>query len=97
VTLLQQAVPGLTEEALLLQIAMQLGEATPPTPTRELETEFASWRLYELDSVGQRVQLALAEHNGQLLIVQLTSTPSRAAAYTEAVFVPVVEALDPAP
>jgi hypothetical protein len=51
--------------------------------------------LYEVQAHGQFVDLALAEHEGRLFLVQFGTTPMRRDAYYEAVFLPVVDALTP--
>jgi hypothetical protein len=95
VALTQQVVPGVTEALLLQQIASQLGLAAPPEPADGLETGHASWRIYALEDLGQAVSLGIAEHEGNLLLVQLSTPPLRRDAYYAEVFVPAVEAFDP--
>ncbi|TWH75216.1 alpha/beta hydrolase [Modestobacter roseus] len=94
VTLVQQVAPGATADQVLQQLAAQLGGA-PLEPVDRLETESATWDLYRVDDLGQRVDLALAESDAGLAVVQLTSSPARSDVYREQVFLPAVEAFAP--
>lgn len=89
--------PGLTADMILTQVAAQMGVDVPFEPAGQRETEFLTWDLYEIVDLGQSVDLALTEHEGRLLLVQLTSTPQRRDAYYEQVFLPAVDALSPTP
>ncbi|WP_456599500.1 alpha/beta hydrolase [Blastococcus sp. SYSU DS0616] len=95
VSLTQQVVPGATADQLLQQLAAQLGTDQPPQPVEQLSTEAATWDLYQLEDLGQRVELALADTSDGLLVVQLTTSPARADVHREQVFLPAVEALAP--
>jgi len=96
VALIQQALPGATVDQVMQQIAMQLGVDEVPQPAEEIESNGVAWQRYELSDLGQSVDLALAEHEGTLLMIQLATTPLRRGVYFEQVFLPVVEAFDPA-
>ncbi|SFE35275.1 alpha/beta hydrolase [Blastococcus tunisiensis] len=95
VTLIQQVVPGATAEQLLQQVGVQLGLAEPPQPVGELATDAFTWQLYQLDDLGQSVELALADGPEGLLVIQLTTSPARSDVHREQVFLPAVEALAP--
>lgn len=95
VALIQQALPGATVDQVMEQIAMQLGVDEVPQPAEEIDANGVLWQRYELRDLGQTVDLALAEHEGNLLMVQLGTTPLRRDVYFEQVFLPTVEALDP--
>ncbi|TYP87568.1 alpha/beta hydrolase [Blastococcus xanthinilyticus] len=95
VTLIQQVVPGATAEQLLQQVGTQLGLPEPPQPVGELTTAAFTWQLYQLDDLGQQVELALADGPDGLLLVQLTTSPARGDLHRGQVFLPAVEALAP--
>ncbi|MCK9486307.1 MAG: alpha/beta hydrolase [Dehalococcoidia bacterium] len=95
VTLAHQVLPGATEQQLLAQVAALLGGGEAPEPAGEVTTDVLTWRLYEMTDLGLAVDLAIAEHEGALMLVQLTSAPMRRDAYHQAVFRPVVEAFTP--
>lgn len=92
VVLTQQVVPGATAEQVLGRLATLRGTA-PPEPVDQLSTEAFDLDLYRFVDLGQWVELALADTDDGLVLVQLTTTPARADVYREAVFLPVVEAL----
>ena len=89
--------PGATAELILAQVAAQMGADQPLEPVGQRETEFLTWDLYEMEDLGQSVDLAIAEHNGRLLLIQLGTTPQRRDAYYEEVFLPAVDAFNPEP
>ena len=89
--------PGATAELILAQLAAQMGADAPPAPVGQRETSFLTWNLYEINDLGQSVDLAMAEHNGRLLLIQLGATPQRRDAYYEEVFLPAVDAFNPGP
>jgi pimeloyl-ACP methyl ester carboxylesterase len=94
-SLVQRVVPGATAEQLLQQVGTQLGLTEPPQPVGELSTDSFTWQLYQLDDLGQRVELALADGPDGLALVQLTTSPDRADVHREQIFLPAVEALAP--
>ncbi|GAB3352121.1 alpha/beta fold hydrolase [Modestobacter lapidis] len=96
VSLIQQVVPGVTADQLLQQLGAQLGTGSPPEPVGQLQSPFLTWDLYRVDDLGQRVDLALAQHPGGLALVQLTASPERSDVYREQVFLPAVQAFAPA-
>jgi pimeloyl-ACP methyl ester carboxylesterase len=96
VVLIQQVVPGATAEEVLGQLATQQGGGPPPEPVGRLSTDAFDFDLYSIEDLGQRAELALADTEDGLVLVQLATSPARSAAYREAVFLPAVEALTPA-
>lgn len=94
-SLIQQVVPGATAGQLLETVGAQLGLAEPLQPVEELSTGELTWRLYRLDDLGQSVELALADGTDGLLVIQLATSPSRAAVHREQIFLPAVEAFEP--
>ncbi|MCZ2835877.1 alpha/beta hydrolase [Modestobacter sp. VKM Ac-2985] len=95
VSLVQQVVPGATADQVLQQLAAQLGTGQPLEPVDQRETGSATWDLYRIDDLGQRVDLALAETPAGLAVVQLTASPARSDVYREQVFDPAVAAFEP--
>ncbi|MCZ2825727.1 MULTISPECIES: alpha/beta hydrolase [unclassified Modestobacter] len=95
VSLVQQVVPGATADQVLQQVAAQLGTGEPLEPVDQRETGSATWDLYRLDDLGQRIDLALAETPAGLAVVQLATSPARSDVYREQVFDPAVAAFDP--
>ncbi|WP_409331914.1 alpha/beta fold hydrolase [Trujillonella humicola] len=95
VVLTQQVVPGATAEQVLGRLATLRGTAAPE-PVDRVSTDALDLDLYRFEDLGQWVELALADTDDGLVLVQLTTTPARADVYREAVFLPAVEALTPA-
>ena len=95
VSLTQQVVPGATAEEVLEQLAGLQG-GPPARPVDRLSTDDFDFDLYSFDDLGQRVELALADTDDGLVLVQLTTSAARSGGYREAVFLPAVEALTPA-
>jgi pimeloyl-ACP methyl ester carboxylesterase len=92
-SLVHQAAPGVTGAQLLAQIARQPTLAGSPAAVGSLTTPLGTWQLYSLDAHGQRIDLALTEQSGVLLIVQLSTTTPRRDTYYESVFLPAVREL----
>lgn len=95
VSLMVQQVPGASTDQLMQQLTIQLGMDTPPEPVGQQQSGGLSWDLFELEDLGQRVDLAVAEHEGGLWLVQLVSTPERHDVHSAQVFAPAVDAFDP--
>jgi len=93
-SLIQQVVPGVTAEEVLQTVAEQLGTGEPLQPVGELTTEAATWQLYRIVELGQSVDMALADGPDGLMLVQLTTSPSRGDVHREQIFLPAVEALE---
>jgi pimeloyl-ACP methyl ester carboxylesterase len=91
VTLTQLVIPGIPPDLLLAQVAMLLGLDGPPEPVDTIETEAATWQIYEYRVFGQAQVLALAEANGRLALIELSATPARQPFYRDRVLIPAVE------
>jgi pimeloyl-ACP methyl ester carboxylesterase len=78
---------------LLALIVQQFGLAETPESSGQREANGLVWTLYELEAQGYPVDFALAEHQGQALIILLISHADEHDTLYEAVFVPAVEAL----
>jgi len=94
-----QAAPGMTAEALAGVLLGQLGLDALPESAGTLETGAYTWTLYEigLEQAGMsiKVDLALAEDDAGVTLVLLQTLEDDYAALHEGVFMPVVEALAP--
>ncbi|RBY78503.1 transporter [Blastococcus sp. TF02-09] len=93
-SLIQQVVPGVTAEEVLATVAEQLGTEEPLVPVGELTTKAATWQLYRIVELGQSVDMALADGEDGLMLVQLTTSPSRADVHREQIFLPAVQAIE---
>lgn len=87
-------IPGATEQAFLQQVAAQLGLSEAPQPAAQVEGSRATWNVYEPQNLGQVIAVAIVEHEGDLLVVQLATPPLRHEPYYEQAFVPAVEAFE---
>jgi CubicO group peptidase (beta-lactamase class C family) len=98
-TLIIQAVPGMTAQALTGVLLPQLGIDALPDGTATLETAAYTWTLYEIgiEQAGMSIQvdLALAENETGVTLVLLLTLKEDYAALHEAVFLPVIQALAP--
>ncbi|MFP4554564.1 MAG: hypothetical protein ACLFRT_11980, partial [Actinomycetota bacterium] len=97
VSLLVQRVPGASTDQLMQQLAIRLGTGSPPDPVGQQQSGGLSWDLFELEDLGQRVDLAVAEHEGGLWLVQLVSTPERHDVHAAQVFGPALAAVELVP
>lgn len=93
-SLIQQVVPGVTAEEVLETVAEQLGTDEPLQPVGVLTTGAAVWQLYRIVELGQSVDMALADGPDGLMLVQLTTSPSRGDVHREQIFLPAVEAVE---
>ncbi len=98
-SLIIQAAPGMTAEALTNVLLRQLGIASLPDSTGTLATEAYTWTLYAIDvaqaGLNIRVDLALAEDDRGVTLVLLQTLADEYNTLHDAVFLPVVEALAP--
>jgi pimeloyl-ACP methyl ester carboxylesterase/predicted small lipoprotein YifL len=92
--LIAQAAP-MSAEDLLDLLTAQLGLGETPEGIDEREVNGLTWTLYAIEVQGLSIDLALAESNGQGLLVMLQSEPGEHEILYEAVFLPVVDALVP--
>lgn len=98
-TLIQQAAPA--DPATLLNVlTRQLGLAEAPESSGEITTDALTWTLYEAEvsAMGQtiHVDLALAPADSKTLLVLLQAAADEHDALHEQVFLPAVNALQPA-
>jgi pimeloyl-ACP methyl ester carboxylesterase len=93
-TLIEQAAPGTAGE-LLSGLIGQLGLAEVPGSTGEREANGLTWMLYELQVQTVAVDIALAESDGQVLIVLLQSAQDERDELYDAVYLPAIDALVP--
>ncbi len=98
-SLIMQAAPGMTAEALTGVLLGQLGLDALPESTDILETDAYTWTLYEIgleqSGMSIKVDLALAENETGVTLVLLQTLEDEYAALHEAVFLPAVQALAP--
>ena len=98
-SLIVQAAPGMTADALTGVLLGQLGIEALPASASALETGAYSWTLYEIGVAAAgmtiRVDLALAEDEAGVTLVLLQALEDDYAPLHESVFLPVVEGLAP--
>ena len=98
-SLIIQAAPGMTADALSGVLLGQLGIDALPESTGTIETEDYTWTQYEIGvqqaGLSIKVDLALAEDDAGVTLVLLQTLEDSYDALHEAVFLPVVEALAP--
>lgn len=98
-TLIIQAVPGMTAEALTGALLPQLGMDALPDSTGTLENDAYTWTLYEIrvEEAGMSLMIdaALAENETGVALVLLQTLEEDHDVLHQAVFVPIVEALAP--
>ncbi len=92
--LIQQAAP-VGAQTLLKMLAAQVGLSQAPESAGQRQANGLTWTLYELDTGGVPVDMALAEREGLALLVMMQSEPGERAALYETVFLPAVDALVP--
>jgi pimeloyl-ACP methyl ester carboxylesterase len=84
---------GLPADTFAQSLALQAGGELPEPQI--IETDYATWEIYQLEFMGQATAVALAEIDGLTYIVQLIATPSEIEDLTEQVLIPAVEELVP--
>ncbi|MBN2471732.1 MAG: beta-lactamase family protein, partial [Anaerolineae bacterium] len=98
-SLIQQAAPGMTSDALAAMLLPSLNLTELPEPSGTLETDFYTWTLYdiavEVSGLSIKVALALAEDEAGTTLVLLQALADDFDALHEAVYLPAVEALAP--
>jgi hypothetical protein len=93
--LIVQGGPVSADELLGLYVEL-LGLGEMPESVGEREANGLTWVLYPIEFQGQPADIALTEHSdGLALIVLLVSEPAEYEEMSEAVFLPVVDALVP--
>lgn len=73
----------------------QLGLAEFPASTGTREANGLTWELYEVEIQGYPTRLAVTTSEGTALLVMLISSADEIEKYTELVFLPAVDALQP--
>ncbi len=98
-SLIQQAAPGMTADALAAALLPSLGLSALPEPSGTLETAAYTWTLYDIavDLQGMRINVALAvaEDDAGVTLVLLQALEADFAPLYDAVYLPAVEALAP--
>ncbi|MBN1965899.1 MAG: alpha/beta fold hydrolase [Anaerolineae bacterium] len=80
---------------MLAALSDQIGLRAVPQQVDTRVSDWYSWRLYRVEVAGGVVDLALAERGGRTAVVLLASETIERDALYQAVFVPVVDALEP--
>lgn len=93
-SLTQLIQPGANIELLLPVLTTLLGLDAPPEVTDTVQTDVATWEIYQYEAFGRAGDIALAEVDGRLLMIELSSTPARQHAYREQVLFPAIEAFE---
>lgn len=91
--ILQQAAPGAVAEQLLDLLTGQLGLEEGPESATTVEAGGRNWTLYEAESQGALVDIALAEEGAFTYVVLLISERGERTYLYEAVFRPALEAM----
>ncbi len=98
-TLIQQAAPGMTADALATALLPNLGLTALPEPSGTLETAAYTWTQYditvEMSGLVIRVAMALAEDDAGVTLVLLQALDDDFDPLVEAVYLPALEALAP--
>ena len=96
VSMVQQALPGVATGQLLQILATEMGLGEAPEVASIRESDFLTWSLYELESEGLSMDVALAQdETGATYFIVLQSTSGERQLYYNEVFVPAVDALRP--
>ena len=95
VAILQQAIPGVSADQLLIGLSGQLGLTQIPDVAVTREAGGLLWRLYEIELEGETVDLALAEDDQTGYLVLLSAGEGRRDAYYHSVFLAAIDALRP--
>lgn len=91
--IVQQVAPGAVAEQLLGILANQLGLAETPESAGTFDAGGLTWTLYEAESQGSPVDIALAEDGAFTYVVLLSSDGDERGYLYNAVFLPALEAL----
>jgi len=91
--LIQQAVPDMGAEALLQLLSGQLGLTEAPESIETVTVGAYTWTFYQTEAQGAVVDIALTESEGTTIIVVLFSSEDEHDALTEAILLPVLEAI----
>ncbi len=77
----------------LQSMTMQAGGQLPDPMV--IETDAATWSVYQMELLGQATAFGVAEIDGLTYVVQLTATPSEIDDLTTQALIPAIEALQP--
>jgi len=91
--ILQQVAPGAVAEQLLELLSEQLGLEETPESAQDVDAGGHAWTLYEAESQGSPVDIALAEDGAFTYVVLLVSDRSERSYLYENVFRPALEAI----
>jgi pimeloyl-ACP methyl ester carboxylesterase len=98
-TLIVQAAPGMTADALGTVLAGQLGVGSLPEDPATVETDAFTWAVYHIDfaqgGLSLKIDVALAEAGGTAYVILLQSSVDEYETLAAGVFTPVLEALAP--
>ena len=100
VSLIQQAVPGMSAADLGNLLVSQLGLDTLPEASDTIETAALTWTIYQIvyqqGGLDLRIDVGLAEDEAKAYTILLQTDAEEYDALHEAVFLPALEALAPA-
>jgi pimeloyl-ACP methyl ester carboxylesterase len=94
-TLLALQSAPVPRDDVLTSLLPQLGLSEPPESTGTYQGSALEWTLYEAETLGVSVDLALAEENHTTYIVALETSPVDRESLRASVFVPVLDAFAP--
>lgn len=98
-TLIQQAAPGMTVDALAAALLPGLNLTELPEPSGTLETASYAWTMYDVsvEAMGLTIQVAMAfaEDDAGVTLVLLQALEDEFAPLYEGVYLPALEALAP--
>ena len=94
-TLIAQQSAPLPKDNVLTALLPQLGLSEPPESTGTHQGGALDWTLYEVETLGVSVDLALAEENHTTYIVAFQTSPADHDVLRADVFLPVLDAFAP--
>jgi uncharacterized protein len=94
-TLLAQQSAPVPKDDVLTSLLPQLGLSEPPESTGTHQGGALNWTLYEAETLGVAVDLALAEENHTTYIVAFQTSPVERDALRASLFLPVLDAFAP--
>jgi pimeloyl-ACP methyl ester carboxylesterase len=93
VAIVQQAVPGMGNDALLELLASQLGLVAVPDSVGSREAKDLNWSLYQVEVQGMSIDVAIAESDGTSYFILLQSMAGERDFYYTEVYLPAIDAL----
>lgn len=94
-TLTQIFLPNTTVEARMTQMAAVFAGDSYPPSVETIQANGLSWQRFQISVGGIVVDLALAEHQGGLFNIQLTSMLNERDAAFNTIFLPILQAFRP--